>query len=193
MQPMYQYPTNIESDKRWRVFAQSHPRDPDDNTKIISRWNITIDKVLDNTAANVTKTTTNRGLIDRIVVVPQEDPFNPLRVGSTPDVATAGSNWKRSARWRPGDDPPENGYTLYPLIYSSGPNQSMGLVTALRNDKYAYDSSPSDGFPDSTADIKFSDPYAYYKGPDGVKVMRGQLLNDATSFDNIHNHRFGTY
>jgi hypothetical protein len=193
LQPLYEYPTNDESDKRWKAFSQSHPRHPDDPSKLISHWNITIDKVIDNTAANVTKSGATRALVERMVIVPQEDPFNPLRVGSTPDVATAGSDWKRSTRWKPGDDPPENGYTLFPLIYSAGPNQRPGLIQGLRSEGYQYDTSPSDGFPDETSDIKFSDPYAYYKDAEGRKVMRGDLDRDASSFDNIHNHRFGTY
>jgi prepilin-type N-terminal cleavage/methylation domain-containing protein len=195
LQPVYRYPTNVDGDKRWRAFHQQHPRDPDDSTKLISRWNITVDKVIDNTATalSISGSGATRTVIDRTVVVPQDDPFNPMRVGSAPDTASQGVGWTRSMRWRPGDAPPENGYALFPLIYSGGPNQRTGIVQALRREGYTYDSSPTDDYPDQMAAIKFSDPYASYKTGSGPnKYFRGAPIGDGTEGDNIHNHRIGT-
>jgi hypothetical protein len=193
LQPVYRYPTNIDSDKRWRIFHQSHPRDPDDSTKVISRWNLQVDKVIDNTSSNLTTSGGARTLIDRTVVVPQEDPFNPMRVGSVPDKAQQGLAWQRSMRWRPGDPPPENGYALFPLIYSSGPDGRPGIEHCLRRDGgWIYDTSPTDGYPDpNTSDIKFSDPYAIYKNAEGTKLMRGTPSAAGGDGDNITSHRIG--
>jgi prepilin-type N-terminal cleavage/methylation domain-containing protein len=192
LQPVYRFPTNDEDDKRWRAFHQQHPRDPDDASKMISRWNITVDRVIDNAATNITTSGAGRTLIPRTVIVPQEDPFNPMRVGSLPDKASQGVGWTRSTRWKPGDPPPEAGYALFPFIYSFGPDRSSGIVHARSGDGYVYDSSPSDGYPDQTADIKFSDPYAVYKNAEGTKFYRGAPTGEGTDGDNITNHRIGT-
>jgi len=192
MQPVYRYPTNDEADKRWKVFHQSHPRDPDDSSKIVSRWNIQTDMVVDNAASNVTVTGAVRTLIPRTNTIAQEDPFNPMRVGSLPDKANQGIGWTRSTRWQPGDPPPENGYALFPLIFSGGPDLRTGLVTALRREGFVYDMAPSNGFPDSTADIKYSDPYAIYKNAEGKKYYRGAPSGEGVDGDNITNHRIGT-
>jgi prepilin-type N-terminal cleavage/methylation domain-containing protein len=197
LQPVYRYPTNDDNDKRWRIFHQQHTRDPDDSTRLVSRWNIQVDKVIDNTSTNVTTSGATRTLIDRTVVVSQEDPFNPMRVGSLPDSAQQGVGWTRSTRWRPGDLPPENGYALFPFIYSCGPDQRSGIQECLRrntddNGGWVHDSSPSDGYPGPAADIKFSDPYAVYKNAANIKFYRGAPTGDGTDGDNITSHRIGT-
>jgi prepilin-type N-terminal cleavage/methylation domain-containing protein len=197
LQPLYRFPTKDDNDKRWKVFHQQQPRDPDDSTKIVSHWNIQIDKVIDYQASNVTTSGAARKLVERTVVVPQEDPFNPMRVGATPDKAQQGTTWTRSTRWRPGDAPPENGFALFPLIYSHGPDGVSGIQHCLRrntdeNGGFTYDSSPTDGYSDRTADVKYSDPYAVYKSPSGAKFYRGAPIGDGTDQDNIHSHRVGT-
>jgi prepilin-type N-terminal cleavage/methylation domain-containing protein len=191
LQPIYRYPVNDDNDKRHKLFHPNHTRDPDDSTKIVSHWNITIDKVIDNTSTNVSTSGAVRKLIERTNIVPQEDPFNPMRVGSVPERPGQGVGWTRSTRWRPGDAPPENGYALFPFIYSNGPDRQSGIVHALRSEGYSYDSSPTDGYQDRTADIKYSDPYAIYKLGSN-KYYRGAPTGDGSHEDNITNHRIGT-
>lgn len=183
MQPVYRYPTANDNDKRWKSFHASQPRDPDDPEYMVSRWNITVDKVLDRTAS---KANTTRSLVDRIFVVPQDDPFNPLRVGPKEDKVTDFNNWQRSTRWRPGDPPPENGYVIFPLIWSNGPDGRSGIEECKG---YQFDSAPSSGNPGSFSKIDQSDPYAVYKDGNGNKAYRGASQGNGGEYDNIHNHR----
>jgi prepilin-type N-terminal cleavage/methylation domain-containing protein len=202
LQPIYRYPTNDSTDERWRIFDSKQARDLDDPSQVMSRWNIQIDRVISFEATNMSTSTAahNRTLVDRTIIVPQEDPFNPMRVGSRPDPVD--SNWTESSRWKPGDKPTfeatslpypaEAGYALFPFIYSCGIDQRSGIVTASRREGFSYDSSPSDGNPGRSEGIKFSDPYAVYKAPDGKKLYRGAPTGDGSDQDNITNHRIGT-
>ena len=187
LQPMFRYPTKVTGDVRYKMFHSKQPVDPNDGDFIISRWNITIDKVLDPTAS---KANTSRTLVDRTVVVPQEDLFNPLRVSSKEDKVVSGK-WQASNRWRPGMEPPESGYTLYPFIYSYGPNGTSGIEHCCRSGvNFDYVSSPSDGNPSGIDNIKLSDPYAVYKDPStSANMYRGASIGNGAEFDNIHNHQ----
>lgn len=188
LQPLYRYPTNVTGDVRYKMFNAKQPQDPNDTEYVVSRWNIVIDKVLDPTAS---KANTTRTLVDRTVVVPQEDPFNPLRVASKEDRADGSGKWQRSFRWRPGDPPPESGYTLYPFLYSYGPDGQSGIEHCCRQGvNFEYVSSPSDGNPPAIDKVKFSDPYAVYRDSStGANYYRGASVGIGVEYDNLHNHQ----
>jgi hypothetical protein len=171
MQPIYSYP---RSDPRAKLFHGQQPADPEDPNSIISHWQVKIDIVWD---------PNNRGkTVQKLLVIDQDDPFNPMRVGPITDTAKSKS-WTRSSRWRPGDMPPENGYMLIPLIYSYGEDGYSGLEHL---NGAALLSAPTQGG-SNNGNISLSDPYALYQGANGA-TYRGTSTAAGYDFDNITNH-----
>jgi hypothetical protein len=171
-QPLYRYP---ESDPRATIFHSSQPRDSDDPSLLVSHWDLKIDMVGDPNNASQT--------IPKLVIIDQDDPFNPMRVGPVSDSAAAGA-WQRSSRWRPGDQAPEHGYILIPLIYSVGPDGQSGLHHGAGSSA-AIQSAPSQG--GSNGNIYESDPYAIWDEGSGP-FLRGQSTGAGYEHDNVTNH-----
>lgn len=172
MQPLYSY---SKSDPRASLFSKQQPTDHEDPNSIVSHWQVKIDIVWD--PNDRTKT------VQKLVVIDQDDPFNPMRVGPLPDTAVSKS-WTRSSRWRPGDPPPENGYILIPLIYSYGTDGKSGINHFVGA---SIQSAPSQGGSNGTAFL--SDPYAQYQGGTPADpYYRGRSTGEGYDFDNITNH-----
>lgn len=171
MQPLFRYD---RSDPRARLFHDAQPTDPDFPNMIVSHWQIKFDTVMDENDRTRTR--------QKLVVIDQDDPFNPLRVGPRVDTA-AEKRWTRSTRWRPGDPPPENGFILIPLIYSYGLDLKSGIEHGF--DSNGIVSAPSQGGTNGNAYL--SDPYALFNGPRG-QFYRGQSTEEGYDFDNITNH-----
>lgn len=177
-QPLYSYQT---SDPRASVFHGTQPRDPRNSNLIISRWKIQIDRATD-TSVSPAK------VYDKLLIIDQDDPFNPMRVGPVADTVP-GQGWLRSSRWRPGDPAPEHGFILMPLIYSNGPDAQSGIDHCYANFGYKIKQSPTE----SLGAVSQSDPYNLYQVP-GTEGMRyrGVSLDDGRIFDNIHNQQVAT-
>lgn len=171
MQPLFRY---SKSDPRASIFHSQQPEDPDHPNTIVSHWQVKYDTVMDENDRTKTR--------EKLVVIDQDDPFNPLRVGPLADTA-AEKKWSRSSRWRPGDMPPENGFILIPLIYSYGLDQTSGIEHGFGQNSIV--SAPSQGGTNGNAYL--SDPYAMFSGPNG-QFYRGQSTNQGYDFDNITNH-----
>lgn len=177
-QPLYSYQT---SDPRASVFHGTQPRDPRNGNLIISRWKIQIDRATD-TSVSPAK------VYDKLLIIDQDDPFNPMRVGPVADTVP-GQGWLRSSRWRPGDPAPEHGFILMPLIYSNGPDAQSGIDHCYANFGYKIKQSPTE----SLGAVSQSDPYNLYQvsGTEGMRY-RGVSLDDGRIFDNIHNQQVAT-
>ncbi|MBA4016379.1 MAG: hypothetical protein C0483_04250 [Pirellula sp.] len=176
-QPLYRY---SPSDPKASVFHGTQPRDPE-NGMIMSRWKIQIDRATD-TSVSPAK------IYDKLVIIDQDDPFNPMRIGPIADTIP-GQGWLRSSRWRPGDPAPEHGFILMPLIYSNGPDAQSGIDHCYSNFGYTMKQSPTE----SLGPVCQSDPYNLYQvsGTEGMRY-RGVSLNDGRIFDNIHNQQIAT-
>ena len=172
MQPKYRY---ANGDPRYNVFHNTQPKDPDDPSYRISRWQLKIDKV----------GATNNTVVDRLIVIDQDDPFNAMRVGPTAEpVAGQRGN---STRWVPGMQTPEYGFLLMPLIYSPGRDYKGGLNTCRLQDGYNAVGHPLYG------NLSPSDPYNKYEAPssNGPR-FRGESTNEGHEFDNIHNQELNS-
>jgi prepilin-type N-terminal cleavage/methylation domain-containing protein len=177
-QPLYKYPAN---DPKASVFHGTQPRDPDNGNLIVSRWKIQIDRATD-TSVSPAK------IYDKLVVIDQDDPFNPMRIGPVADTIP-GQGWLRSSRWRPGDPAPEHGFILMPLIYSNGPDAESGIEHCYANFGWVMKQSPTE----SIGPVAQSDPYNLYEvaGTEGLRY-RGTSKNDGRLFDNVHNQQVAT-
>lgn len=179
-QPMYNYK---ETDPKASVFHNTQPRDPRKPDEFQSRWKIQIDRVTDTN-------TSPAKVVEKLVIIDQDDPFNPMRVGPVADNVP-GSGWLRSSRWRPGDPGPEHGYILMPLVYSHGRDAESGIEHAFKNFGWQIASSPTQSTGPGT--IYESDPYNVYRnGETSVTLSRGSSLGDGRNFDNIHNQQIST-
>lgn len=179
-QPIYNYK---ETDPKASIFHNSQPRDPRKPDEFQSRWKIQIDRVTDTN-------TSPAKVVEKLVIIDQDDPFNPMRVGPTPDNIP-NSGWTKSSRWRPGDPGPEHGYILMPLIYSMGRDTESGIEHAFKEFGWQIASSPTQSTPPAT--IYESDPYNLYRNPEtSVNQFRGAERGDGRNFDNIHNQQIST-
>jgi len=179
MQPIYRYASD---DPRTSIFDKSQPRDPDNLDDVLSRWKIQIERATDTNSSPAK-------VVDRIVIIDQDDPFNPMRVGPIADEIPS-SGWSRSKRWRPGDVAPEHGYLLMPLIYSNGQDYESGIDHCFG---YRLSRSPSMEMSVVFETIPQSDPYNLYEDTgNGTVKYRGVSLRDGRDFDNIHNHQVAT-
>lgn len=189
MQPVYRYSITNDPDELYKRFNQqqySNSRyfDPNDSDKMVSRWQLKRVQVLETNMGNVTRSS----LANKLVVVDQDDPFNPLRVGPVADAITPNA-WQSTSRWMPGSVPPEHGFLLIPLIYSHGFDSESGinhyfgaeLVSAPSQDPQngrAYESDPYAVYADTT-----TPPNTLFLG------YRGCSQNQGYEFDNITNQQ----
>jgi prepilin-type N-terminal cleavage/methylation domain-containing protein len=171
MQPLFRYD---KSDPRAKLFHANQPTDPDDPNSIVSHWQVKIDTVMDENDRTKTK--------QRLVLIDQDDPFNPLRVGPKAETAVE-KKWTPSKRWRPGDAPPEHGFLMIPLIYSYGLDGESGIEHGLGQNSISW--APSQGGTNGNAYL--SDPYARFTGSNG-QFYRGQSTDSGYDVDNITNH-----
>lgn len=204
MQPGYTYDYPGASGTPGSIFHATQPRDPNSGNKVISHWKIQFESFTNTNATSGTIST-------RLVIIDQDDPFNPMRVGPVREGASSG--WARSSRWRPGDPGPEHGFILIPLIYSCGPDRTSGLhhcynrptdagnINNPEPDKeYTIKQSPTETDMENAASgsgptarhIKFSDPYNLYQNGTFVGVYRGESRYTGFNLDNISNHEVGT-
>lgn len=165
-QPLYKYPS---TDPRYNLFDGSQPTDPEDSSVRLSRWLIKIDKV-----------GAGKNVQDRFVIIDQDEPLNPLRVGPLQDKV--GTDF---SRWLPGKPCPEYGFMLMPFIYSYGRDMRSGIEHCL---EYPPVSHPLYG------QLSIADPYAKYQGPAKPSSIsdptwyRGESTYQGHEYDNIHNH-----
>jgi prepilin-type N-terminal cleavage/methylation domain-containing protein len=166
-QPLYRYQPG---DPRYNLFHSSQPTDPEENSVRVSRWLIKLDKV----------TGAKKSEVDRYVIIDQDEPLNPLRVGPVYDKVGQGFS-----RWLPGKPAPEYGFMLMPFIYSYGRDLRSGIEHCL---EYGQVDHPLYG------PLSPADPYAKYRGPakpSGVSDpdwYRGESTYQGHEYDNIHNH-----
>lgn len=166
-QPLYRYP---DGDPRYSLFHASQPTDPEDRSIRVSRWQIKVDKV--SGAGNKQ--------MDRLIVIDQDEPLNPLRVGPTLD-----SVGQQYSRWLPGKQAPEYGFLLMPFIYSYGRDLRSGIEHCL---EYKQVDHPIYGT------LSAADPYAKYEHsgkPSSISDStwyRGESTYEGYEYDNIHNH-----
>jgi len=198
MQPVYSYDDTGGANTPGSIFDDSQPRDPNNPNNVISHWKVQFEPF-----TNTNATTGTIGI--RLVIIDQDDPFNPMRVGP---VRKNASKWTHSSRWRPGDKAPEDGFILIPLIYSCGPDQTSGLHHCYSIDtdsgslndpdsdpKYTIKHSPTELDEEnasSTRHIKFSDPYNSYSNANFVSAQRGESKYNGFNLDNISNHNVET-
>lgn len=201
MQPIYSYPYPGPANSPGSVFHSTQPRDPNNGNNVVSHWKVQFESF-----TNTNSTINNVSTVGtKIVIIDQDDPFNPMRVG--PVKESSPGSWVRSTRWRPGDPGPEHGFILIPLIYSCGPDQRSGInhcfnhtieTDDLENDiGYTIKDSPTaedkEGKSSGAAHIKFSDPYNIYKNDKNeAGVYRGSTRGDGRSLDNVTSHDLGT-
>lgn len=199
-QPLYSYPYPGPANSPGSVFHASQPKDPNNSANVVSHWKVQFE--------NFTNTNALTGTVGtRIIVIDQDDPFNPMRVGPVRDSVPG--SWVRSSRWRPGDPGPEHGFILMPLIYSCGPDQHSGLNHCYKHaiitdddaedPPYKVKTAPTEddqenkGGASATVHIKFSDPYALYENANNqAGIYRGSTRGDGRSLDNVINHDLGT-
>lgn len=200
MQPGYTYDYPGASGTPGSIFHATQPRDPNSGNKVISHWKVQFETFTNTNATSGTIST-------RLVIIDQDDPFNPMRVG--PIKESPSNKWARASRWRPGDPGPEHGFILIPLIYSCGPDRTSGMhhcyskptnVGNINNPEienpYTIKASPTkdDDAPGSsqTKHIKFSDPYNTYQNGTYDNVYRGDSRYTGFNLDNITNHEVGS-
>jgi prepilin-type N-terminal cleavage/methylation domain-containing protein len=171
MQPMFHYASD---DPAYNQFSGTQPTD--DQGSKISRWHVKIERALDPNNPPST--------IPRIVILEQTDPLNPMRIGTKMDSASG-----RYRPWMPGDQPPEFGYFLMPLIYSKGPDFESGIHHCV-GENVSF--SPSQNvWPQG--DVTSSDPYNVYTNSytgdsaQHATVQRGETTYEGRDYDNIHN------
>ncbi|MCE9604730.1 MAG: type II secretion system GspH family protein [Planctomycetia bacterium] len=190
MQPMYSYPIPGAGSF---FDASSQPRDPSNPNAVLSHWKVQNEYFNDTNAPA-------GALSQRWVVIDQDDPFNPMRVGPTPDTVVNKALVK-STRWQPGYSAPEHGFILIPLIYSCGGDFKSGIDHCYASEGYTLKTSPTA----SLGPIKDSDPYNIYKsatadgsfrgtkvGGERLVVGEGYYPGDGNSLDNIHNQDIGS-
>ncbi|MGC3969286.1 MAG: type II secretion system protein [Pirellulales bacterium] len=179
-QPIHNYK---EGDPKASVFHNAQPRDPRKPNEMQSRWKVNIDRVTDSNSSPAK-------VVEKLVIIDQDDPFNPMRVGPVADNIP-NNGWLRSSRWRPGDAPPEHGYILMPLIYSCGRDTEPGIEHCFRTEGWQLVTSPTQST--GPGSIYESDPYNTYRDSEtNVTLMRGGSMNDGRMFDNIHNQQVST-
>lgn len=196
MQPVYSYDYPGGPNTPGSIFHNTQPRDPNNGNRVVSHWKIQFENYTNtNATVNTTKT-----LGTRLVIIDQDDPFNPMRVGPVRENST--SSWARATRWRPGDPGPEHGYILIPLIYSCGPDRVSGLHHCFKDytdigdflgeDGYTIKQSPTETDKEFPL-VKFSDPYNIYMNSDNpLGVYRGASRGNGRNLDNVTNHDVGT-
>jgi len=189
MQPIYRYSVTSDPDELYLRFnpiqyKESRYFDPNDSDKMVSRWQLKKVQVLETNAGSITKST----LANKLVVIDQDDPFNPLRVGPVADNISPNA-WQSTTRWMPGSVPPEHGFLLIPLIYSCGLDSTSGI-----NHYYGaqINSAPSQN--SSNGNVHFSDPYAVYDDtttPTNTlfRGYRGCSQGQGYDFDNVTNQQ----
>jgi prepilin-type N-terminal cleavage/methylation domain-containing protein len=203
MQPGYTYDFPGGPGTPGSIFHATQPRDPNSGNKVISHWKVQFETFTD---TNATTASNVKTINTRLVIIDQDDPFNPMRVG--PVRETYSSKWARASRWRPGDPGPEHGFILIPLIYSCGPDRTSGLhhcyseMTDAGNinnpeldPPYSIKQSPTEDDTENksaTRHIKFSDPYNLYRNSNFDGVYRGAPRYDGYNLDNVTNHEVGT-
>lgn len=179
MQPVFRY-----SKSDWSsVFHPTQYTDPNNPDLLVSRWQMKVNQVVVNNMAALSNT--KGKVVNKLLVIDPDDPFNPLRVGPHVDAVNA----SRSSRWRPGDPAPENGFLLIPLVYSCGPDFLPGIN---HYPGASIVSAPSQGGANGNA--YFSDPYALYEdsaSPSNVlyRGYRGCSQGIGRDFDNITNQQ----
>lgn len=179
-QPLYRYPPG---DARYAIFdsAGNQPKDVDYPDVRVSRWQIKMDTV----------TGTNGKAATRMIVIDQDEPLNPLRVGPIPDKAA-----QEFQRWLPGKQCPEYGFLLMPFIYSYGRDLRSGIEHCLSYTPVEHELYSADPTYKRLAQTG-ADPYVKYKGPTksqaaasavGPDWYRGESTYEGYDSDNIHNH-----
>lgn len=179
MQPVFRYPKSDWSS----AFHSTQYTDPNNPDLLVSRWQLKVNRVVVSNMANLASSAGK--VVNKLLVIDPDDPFNPLRVG--PHVDAVGAS--RSSRWRPGDPAPENGFLLIPLVYSCGPDFKSGMN---HYPGASIVSAPSQG--GANGNVYFSDPYALYKddvSPSNVlfRGYRGCSQGAGYDFDNITNQQ----
>jgi hypothetical protein len=101
------------------------------------------------------------------------DPFDPLKV---------------DPRWTADNNPYNDPYALYPLIYSAGPDQEEGIAAdydtdsaTLGNQRFRY--AKASPFP--------NDPYHVITTAGGGSMFGFPDVNNTADLDNITNHVLG--
>lgn len=176
MQPFYNYPN---AEPYSKIYASNPNVQSQDGSQILSRWVVKMDLILLSS-----KSSTNK-----LIVVEQGDPFNPMRVSTQLD-----GNGKVKKSWLPGDTGYEFGYYLAPLIFSRGRDGQRGIdmcAGTLNDDDHMVDEkiefSPSSNC--GYANAKLSDPYNRYSNssnPNPVR-LRGMSTGEGYEYDNVHN------
>jgi hypothetical protein len=189
MQPVFRYPKDDPDDLRYKQFNQQQYAniqysDPNDHNVMLSRWQLKYVQVLETNMGSVSKSS----LVNKLVVIDQDDPFNPLRVGPVVDSVTPNS-WQASSRWVPGNQPPEHGFLLIPLIYSCGLDSASGI-----NHYFGADIVSAPSQDKSNVNVYLSDPYAFYSDSTSLSTVlyrgyRGCSQGQGYDFDNITNQQ----
>jgi prepilin-type N-terminal cleavage/methylation domain-containing protein len=189
MQPVYRYSLSSDPDQLYLKFNSkqySDPKylDPEDADKLVSRWQLKKIQVLE---TNVTALS-GSAWVNKNVVIDQDDPFNPLRVGPVADNVNPNA-WQTSSRWIPGNQPPEHGFLLIPLIYSCGLDSTSGI-----NHYYGAEIASAPSQDKLNGNVYLSDPYAVYVDattPSNTlfRGYRGCSQGLGYDFDNITNQQ----